>query len=135
MTSYGQEREIMNASELIFVGMDIAKNSLELAMDDKSKTLTLDNDETGMAKLLALILAEEGRVGAVVLEATGGFEREAAIASCRAGLPVREVNPRQARDFAKAMGFLSKTDAIDARVPVYGHFERGAFQLGYQTVL
>ena len=49
-------------------------------------------------------------------EATGGFEREAALALCRAGLPVMVVNPRQARDFAKAMGFLSKTDAIDARI-------------------
>jgi transposase len=68
------------------------------------------------ARTHRLILAAEGRVGAVVLEATGGFEREAALALCRARLPVMVVNPRQARDFAKAMGFLSKSDALDARV-------------------
>lgn len=107
---------MMNASELIFVGIDVSKDSLELAMDDQGKTLYLDNDEQGIAKLRATILAAEGQVGAVVFEATGGFEREAAIRLCRSGLPVRVVNPRQARDFAKAMGFLSKTDAIDARV-------------------
>ena len=116
----------MNASELTFVGIDVSKDSLELAMDDKGKTQYLDNDEKGIAKLLALILANEGRVGAVVFEATGGFEREAAIALCRAGLPVMVVNPRQARDFAKAMGFLSKTDAIDARV--LSHFAQTLYQ-------
>ena len=52
----------------------------------------------------------------VVLEATGGLEAAAAAALCRAGLPVLVVNPRQVRDFAKAMGHLAKTDAIDARV-------------------
>lgn len=65
---------MMNASELIFVGIDVAKDSLELALGDKGKTLTLDNDEKGIARLLALIVAAEDRVGAVVLEATGGFE-------------------------------------------------------------
>lgn len=56
------------------------------------------------------------RVGAVVIEATGGYQRQVAMALCTAGLPVMVINPRQARDFAKAMGHLSKTDAIDARV-------------------
>ena len=51
----------------------------------------------------------------VVLEATGGLEAAVAAVLCRAGLPVLIVNPRQARDFAKAMGYLAKTDAIDAR--------------------
>jgi transposase len=74
------------------------------------------NDEKGIAQVLAALKAAGGTVGAVVLEATGGFERQAAIALCLADFPVRVVNPRQARDFAKAMGYLSKTDAIDARV-------------------
>lgn len=116
----------MNASELIFVGIDVSKDSLELAMDDKGKTQYLNNDEAGIAKLQATILAADGRVGAVVFEATGGFERQAAIALCRAGLPVMVVNPRQARDFAKAMGHLSKTDAIDARV--LSHFALTLYQ-------
>ncbi len=129
---------MMNASELIFVGIDVSKNSLELALDDKSKTRYLDNDEKGIAALLAAIKAElhsrgvDGAdqvprtMGAVVLEATGGFERQAAVALCLAGYPVIVANPRQARDFAKAMGYLAKTDAIDARV--LSHFARTLYQ-------
>lgn len=124
---------MMNASELIFVGIDVSKNSLELALDDKGKTLYVSNDETGIAALLVAIKgackkSADGSdnaprtVGAIVLEATGGFERQAAVALCLAGLPVMVVNPRQAHDFAKAMGFLAKTDAIDARV--LSHFAR-----------
>ncbi len=116
----------MNASELSFIGIDVSKDSLELAMDDKGKTQYLNNDEAGVAKLLAAINSVGGNVGAVVLEATGGFERLAAVALCRAGLPVMVINPRQARDFAKAMGYLAKTDAIDARV--LSHFARMLYQ-------
>lgn len=129
---------MINASEMIFVGIDVSKDSLELALDDKSKTRFLSNDEQGIAELVATINAglrtdgvdgtgtAERTVGAVVLEATGGFERQAAVALCLAGLPVMVVNPRQARDFAKAMGFLAKTDAIDARV--LSHFARTLYQ-------
>lgn len=109
----------MNDSELIFIGIDVSKDTLELALDDKGKTQSLSNDEAGIESLLAIIKAAQagsGVIGAVVFEATGGFEREAAAALCSAGLPVMVVNPRQARDFAKAMGCLAKTDAIDARV-------------------
>ena len=124
---------MMNASELIFVGIDVSKDSLEIALNDKDKTLYVSNDETGVAALLSVIKSAckksmagsdntQRTVGAIVLEATGGFERQAAIALCGAGLPVMVVNPRQARDFAKAMGFLAKTDAIDARV--LSHFAR-----------
>ena len=52
----------------------------------------------------------------IVMEATGGYERELAIALVLAGLPVAVVNPRQVRDFAKAMGMLAKTDKVDAGV-------------------
>lgn len=128
----------MDASEMIFVGIDVSKDSLELALGDKSKTRYLGNDEKGIAELVAAINAElrmdgvdgadkaQRTVGAVVLEATGGFERQAAVALCLAGLPVMVVNPRQARDFAKAMGFLAKTDVIDARV--LSHFARTLYQ-------
>ena len=116
----------MNASELSFIGIDVSKDSLELAMDDKGETQYLDNNEAGIAALLARIKAVGGNVGAVVFEATGGFERHAAVALCRAGLPVMVVNPRQARDFAKAMGYLAKTDAIDARV--LSHFALTLYQ-------
>lgn len=129
---------MMNASEMIFAGIDVSKDSLELALDDKSRTSYFDNDEKGIAALLAAInaalLANEAggagnaqrTVGAVVLEATGGFEHQAAVELCLAKLPVMVVNPRQAHDFAKAMGFLAKTDAIDARV--LSHFARTLYQ-------
>ena len=116
----------MNASELSFIGIDVSKDRLELALDATGKTQYLDNDAAGIATLLAVIQAAGGKVGAVVFEATGGFERHAAVAACRAGLPVMVVNPRQARDFAKAMGYLAKTDAIDARV--LSHFARTLYQ-------
>lgn len=118
-----------NDSELVFVGVDVSKDTLELALDDKGKTRSLRNDELGIAALLKIIKAaqsDSGGVGGVVFEATGGFEREAALALCSAGLPVMVVNPRQARDFAKAMGYLAKTDAIDARV--LSHFARTLHQ-------
>lgn len=116
----------MDASELIFIGIDVSKDSLELALNDKGKTQYIDNDARGIAKLLTVIKAAGSTVGAVVFEATGGFERHAAIALCRAGLPVMVVNPRQARDFAKAMGYLAKTDAIDARA--LSHFALTLYQ-------
>lgn len=111
---------MMNASELFFVGIDISKDTLELALDNKSDTTCFSNDDKGIVALIAAINAksvkDEGRVGAIVLEATGRFESNAAAALCAAGLPVMVLNPRQARDFAKGMGMLAKTDAIDARV-------------------
>ena len=116
----------MNASELSFVGIDVSKDTLEVALDDKSKTQCIANadaDISGLVKRLAL-LSEQ--IGAIVLEATGGFERQVAASLCAAGLPVMVVNPRQARDFAKSMGYLSKTDAIDARV--LSHFARTLHQ-------
>lgn len=111
---------MMNASELFFVGIDVSKNTLELALDNKSDTTCFSNDDKGIVALIAAIKAKSlrdgAKVGAIVLEATGRFERQAAAALCAAGLPVMVVNPRQARDFAKGMGMLAKTDSIDARV-------------------
>lgn len=114
----------MNTSEtLLFVGIDVAKDSLELALDVQGQTGNFSNDQDGIGQILAQIetarVAAGAEVGTIVLEATGGFERPLARALCvEAGWPVMVVNPRQARDFAKAMGILAKTDALDARVLV-----------------
>lgn len=112
----------MNVSELIFVGIDVSKDTLEVALDDKSKTQCIANAEAGIAALVKQLIPLAEQIGVVVLEATGGLERQVAVALCMAGLAVMVVNPRQARDFAKSMGYLSKTDAIDARV--LSHFAR-----------
>jgi transposase len=112
---------MMNASEL-FLGIDVAKDTLELAFDDKSKTRCIANDDESVAALVKELAPQSDRIGVILLEATGGFERRVAVALCQAGFAVMVVNPRQARDFAKSMGYLSKTDAIDARV--LSHFAK-----------
>ena len=96
------------------VGIDVAKATVEVAISGRQKTLALSNDEAGYAALLAELSSLN--VGLVLLEATGGFELACATALQLAGLAVAVVNPRQARDFARAMGYLAKTDRIDAAV-------------------
>lgn len=116
----------MNASELIFIGIDVSKDTLEMALDDKSKTERMANDDGSVGDLVKRLTPLADSIGVVLLEATGGYERRVAVALCAAGLAVMVVNPRQARDFAKSMGYLSKTDAIDARV--LSHFARTLHQ-------
>lgn len=111
-----------NASELIFVGIDVSKDTLEVALDDSAKTLTLGNDRAGVDALVAKLKPLAGRVAVVLLEATGGLEQPAAVALCANGFAVMVVNPRQAHDFAKALGYLAKTDSTDARA--LSHFAR-----------
>ena len=71
------------------------------------------NDCEGRKELIARLLADQ--VDLVVIEATGGYERELVCELQQAGLTVARLNPRQARDFAKSLGYLDKTDRIDAR--------------------
>lgn len=111
-----------NASEAIFVGIDVSKATLEVALDDSSKTQCFGNDEQGVRALIAKLNAVADRVALVLLEATGGLEQRAAVALCTGGFAVMVVNPRQAHDFAKALGYLSKTDSTDARA--LSHFAR-----------
>lgn len=98
----------------VTVGIDVAKATLEVAISGQAKTLAFANDEAGCAALLAELSGLQ--VALVLFEATGGFELACATALQLAGLPVAVVNPRQARDFARAMGHLAKTDRIDAAV-------------------
>jgi len=101
-------------SESMYVGIDVSKDTLEVAVGIHGATQCLANDVAGH-ELLAQRL-RNSHVDLIVLEATGGYEAACACALQAAGLPVAVVNPRQARDFAKAMGYLAKTDRIDARV-------------------
>lgn len=111
-----------NASELIFVGIDVSKGTLEVALDDSAKTQTIGNDAAGVSALIAKLKPLADRIAVVLLEATGGLEQPAAVALCANGFAVMVVNPRQAHDFAKALGYLSKTDSTDARA--LSHFAR-----------
>ncbi len=105
----------------VHVGIDVSKRTLEVCVlssegkgDPRQKSFAVANDQTGVGELLFRL--EEAAPKLVVLEATGRYERLAATAIAAMGLPVAIINPRQARDFAKAIGRLAKTDKIDAFV-------------------
>lgn len=106
-----------SASVSIGVGLDVSKDSLDLGVYPESHTLSLKkvaNDKAGFERLLQVLPPPEQ--AAVVLEATGGYERAVACALLEAGYRVAIVNPRRVRDFAKALGLFAKTDQIDAGV-------------------
>jgi len=99
----------------VTVGIDVAKAHVDVCvLGTRSDTQRLNNDAEGHSALAAMLQPLD--VGLVVMEATGGYEAALACALQAAGLPVAVVNPRQARDFAKSMGRLAKTDAVDARM-------------------
>ncbi len=101
-------------SDSVFIGIDVSSQTLEIASSDQAKTWQVANDTSGIEQLVSQ--ASALAPGLIVLEATGGYEFEAACALQAAGLAVAVVNPRTARDFARAMGALAKTDALDARM-------------------
>jgi transposase len=96
-----------------FVGIDVAKAQLDIAVRPAGERWAVPNDADGVVTLVERLQALHPTL--IVLEATGGLERIATAALATAGLPVVIVNPRQARDFARATGQLAKTDALDAR--------------------
>src|SRR5262245_53469948 len=96
-----------------FVGIDVAKAQLDIAVRPSGERWAVPNDATGSGTLVDRLQPLHPTL--IVLEATGGLERAATTALATAGLPVVVVNPRQARDFARATGQLAKTDALDAR--------------------
>jgi transposase len=98
----------------LFVGIDVSKAHLDVALRPTGAGFRVANDPAGLAELVARLTPLAP--GLVVLEATGGYEMPAVAACQAAGLPVAAVNPRQARDFAKGVGQLAKTDRIDAAV-------------------
>ncbi len=98
----------------VFVGIDVAKHTLDIAIHDADNRWTVPTTDAGVAALVSR-LTSLGPTR-IVLEATGGLERPCVAALAAAGLPVVVINPRQARDFARALGKLAKTDAIDAAV-------------------
>jgi transposase len=96
-----------------FVGIDVAKAQLDIALRPSGARWAVPNDASGVTTLVERLEALHPTL--IVLEATGGLERAATAALATAALPVVVVNPRQVRDFARATGQLAKTDAWDAR--------------------
>ena len=100
--------------ETKFVGIDVRKSVLDLDCLPVSATRQFSNDAEGIAALVNLL--KDSGVDRIVIEATGGYETAVGSALAVAGLPVVVVNPKQVRDFAKAMGHFAKTDRLDAKV-------------------
>jgi len=98
----------------VFIGIDVSKARLDVAIRPSGEKLSVSNDEAGIQTLVNRL--SELKPALIVLEATGGLERNITGALGSAPLPVVVVNPRQVRDFAKATGQLAKTDRIDALV-------------------
>ena len=99
---------------MVDIGIDVSKASLEVSQHGQSRVTRFHNEAGDIERLLQLLPAP-GAVR-IVIEATGGYEMGVVSACARAGHRIYRVNPRQARDFAKSIGQLAKTDRIDARV-------------------
>jgi transposase len=98
----------------IFVGIDVSKAWLDIAVHGQEQTYRVGNGEEGIANLVKMM--KELGPALIVLEPTGGFEMLAVAELTHAGLPVVAVNAKRVRDFARATGRLAKTDKLDAKV-------------------
>jgi len=105
-----------NAPPAAVVGIDVSKHRLDIAClhGDAPLPASVENTPEGHAALVEILCQNPPRL--IVLEATGGYQRGVVAALATAGLPVVVANPRQVRDFARGLGILAKTDAIDAMV-------------------
>lgn len=98
----------------VWVGVDVSKQSLDVAVRPTGDVLRIENDEQGIKKLIKHVAKWAPQL--IVMEATGGHEYASACSLRKAGFPIAVVNPRQVRDFARAVGKLAKTDPIDAKI-------------------
>jgi transposase len=101
-------------SQPIYVGLDVSKQHLDLAVLPARPPQRVAHTDSGVADLVTQLRTLGPAL--IVLEATGGYETDVATALALAGLPVALINPRQVRDFARALGRLAKTDTLDAQV-------------------
>jgi transposase len=104
----------MDGENLTWIGIDVAKATLDLHLLPAGQSHHLPNTSQGQRQLQKLLPAPASCL--IVLEATGGYERQIVADLLDAGYRVAVINPRRARDFAKALGLVAKTDRIDARV-------------------
>jgi transposase len=98
----------------IFVGIDISKSWLDIAVHEQEEVFRTGNDDTGIASLMKRLKGLKPTL--IVLEPTGGFEMLVVAELTHAGLPVVAINAKRVRDFARATGRLAKTDKLDAKV-------------------
>jgi transposase len=114
-SSHLQERANMTSdSPTSFVGIDVSKDKLDLAIEGQAEGVTFTNDSAGISQLIERL--RPLRPILIVVEATGGYERAVLNAALDATLPVARVQPGRVRHFARAKGLLAKSDAIDAHL-------------------
>jgi transposase len=122
----------------VYVGIDVSKAKLDVCLLPSGQAACFDNDEAGIAALVTL-LRQSPPVTRCLMEATGRYERRCAADLMEAGFAVVVVNPRQARDFARSLGRLAKTDSIDASTLAefakLGHLRRSEKTTENQAVL
>lgn len=97
-----------------FVGIDVSKGTLDVCIEPGGEVLHVEYDDTGIRQVVKRLV--ELAPTLIVVEATGGLEMRLAGELAAKSLPVAIINPRQARDFAKATGQLAKTDLVDAAI-------------------
>jgi transposase len=97
-----------------YVGIDVAKDSMEVTVHQGKEHWSFSNDERGLTDLIAKMKKLSPCL--IVMEATGGYEVTVAVELHSRGFPVAVVNPRHIRDFARSVGILAKTDILDAKV-------------------
>ncbi len=100
--------------EAVYIGVDVAKSTLDMAVTDSEEVRQFANDDKGIGQAVSYIAGLKPAM--IILEATGNLEMPLAAALQADHLPVVVINPRQVRDFARATGVLAKTDTIDARI-------------------
>ena len=100
--------------ENVYVGIDISKDRLDVAVHASNEQWQFTNDTAGISRLRRMLKKISPTL--IIFEATGGYEMPLYLSLDKAGFSVAMVNPRQIRDFAKSTGKLAKTDLLDARV-------------------
>src|SRR6266850_1206934 len=114
-SSHRQERDTsMDGANQVWIGIDVAKATLDLHLLPSGQSHSLPNNTAGFQQLRKLL--PDPAPCLIVLEATGGYERQLVADLLDAGCRVAVINPKRARDFARALGLVAKTDRIDARV-------------------
>ena len=114
VSSHSQDRDVSMNDSLSFVGIDVAKDKLDVFIDSTSQYFTVENTPAGISTIRQRLA--ELNVKLIVIEHSGRYERRCALDLMDAGLPVALVNPRQTRDFARSRNWLAKNDRIDARL-------------------
>ena len=120
-----ESSSLSDSSSLVFVGIDVSKATLEVCIDptligQSLQRFSVDNTDQAINTLIDRLRTANVRL--VILEATGRYHRRLAGTLLSAGIPTKVLNPQRARDFAKSLGKLEKSDPIDAAV--LAHFGR-----------